>query len=364
MKVLEHDKKRETMKVVPQNIDDLWTLYNVIRRGDRIYARTSREVKADEEAIRPKEGKRVAMSLGLRVEDVSLHRYSEKLRAHGIIIEAPDEFGLLGSHHTIDIALDKPVTICKEEWLSHDIERIERASREEGSPIIVVSIDDENGCVALLRQHGIEVKAEIAARLPGKREVDKREAALARYFDSIMKELVRVWEEGHGLVALIGPGFLKEVFAKYVRERRQDVFKDVSAVRTVGNGGVAGVEEAVRSGVLDAVAKKMRMIEDTRAVGEFLSRLASRRRDVTYGVGEVKRAAGYGAVELLLVADALLREADDEDRRGMEGIMRDVEKARGEVMIVSAEHEAGQEILSLGGMAALLRFPVDSSSPS
>jgi len=362
MKVLEHDRKRGTMKVVSQNIDDLWTLYNVIRKGDLIYARTSREVKAEEEVIRPTKGKRVAMSLGLRVEYVSLHRYSEKLRAHGIIIEAPDEFGLLGSHHTIEIALDKPVTICKEEWLSYDIERIERASQEEVSPIIVVSIDDENGCVALLHQHGIEAKAEIAARLPGKREADKREAALARYFDSVMKELVRVWEEGHGLIAVIGPGFLKEVFAKYVRERRQDIFKDVSAVMTVGNGGVAGVNEAVRSGVLDAVAKKTRMIEETRVVGEFLSRLASRRGDITYGVEEVRKATGYGAVKLLLVSDALLREADDEDRRGMDSIMRDVEKARGKVMIVSAEHEAGQELLSLGGMAALLRFRVDSSS--
>jgi protein pelota len=76
----------------------------------------------------------------------------------------------------------------------------------------------------------------------------------------------------------------------------------------------------------------------------------------------VKEAASYGAVDLLLVADALLREADDEYRREMEGIMRDVEKTRGKVMIVSDEHEAGQELMSLGGMAALLRFPVNSSS--
>ncbi len=363
MKVLERDEKRGTMKVVPQSIDDLWTLYNVIRRGDLIHARTSREVKAEEEAIRPTKGKRVAMSLTLRVEDVSLHSYSEKLRVHGIITEAPDEFGLLGSHHTVEVALDKPVTVCKEEWLSHDIERIERASQEEGNPIIVVSIDDEAGCVVLLRQHGIEVKAEIAAHLPGKLEADKRETALARYFDSLLKELVRVWESGHSLIALIGPGFLKEVFAKYVRERRQDIFKDVSAVRTVGNGGVAGVEEAVRSGVLDAVAKKTRMIEETRAVGLFLSRLSSRRRDITYGVEDVRKAVSYGAVELLLVSDALLREAGDEDRRAMEGMMREVEKARGKVMLVSAEHEAGQELLGLGGVAALLRFPIDSSSP-
>ena len=161
------------------------------------------------------------------------------------------------------------------------------------------------------------------------------------------------------MVAIIGPGFLKEVFSKYVRERRRDIVKDISAVVTVGNGGIAGVEEAVRSGVLDAVAKKTRMIEETRVVGQFLSRLASRRIDIAYGLEDVRRAASYGATEMLLVADALLRSASDESRREIEGVMKEVEKRRGRVMMVSAEHEAGQELMGLGGIAGLLRFPIE-----
>jgi len=358
MKVLGRDEKRGTMRVVPEDIDDLWVLYNVIRGGDHIHARTSREVKVEEEAARPSKGKRIAMSLGIRVERVSFQRDNERLRANGVIIEAPEKFGLMGDHHAINIALGKPVTILKEEWSSYDVERIERASRERSKPIIVVSIDDERGCVALLRQHGIEVKAEIEARLPGKLEAERREAALARYFNSILRELTLAWSGIHGLIALIGPGFLKESFAKHVREKQPDIFKDVSAVRTVGSGGAAGVEEAVRSGVLDVVARKMRVIEETRAVEELLSHLASGRRGVSYGVEEVKKAISYGAVELLLVADALLREADDEERREMENSMREAERMRGEIMIVSAEHEAGKKILSLGGVAALLRFSI------
>ncbi|MFB0522489.1 MAG: hypothetical protein ACETV1_01845, partial [Candidatus Bathyarchaeia archaeon] len=40
----------------------------------------------------------------------------------------------------------------------------------------------------------------------------------------------------------------------------------------------------------------------------------------------------------------------------------EVEERGGEVTIISAEHEAGAKLLSLGGMAALLRFPLAQNS--
>jgi protein pelota len=358
MRVLGYDAKKGSMRVIPENLDDLWTLYNVIRRGDRLYARTSREIKLDVETNRPTKSKRIGISLGIHVDRVSLQRENNRLRAIGPIIEAPEKYGLHGSYHTINVDSGKPITILKEEWHQHDVERVQRAQQGGSGPIIVVSIDDENGCVSLIRQHGIDIKAEIPAKLPGKLEVDKRTRAITRYFESLLKDLILVWSENRGLIAIIGPGFLKERFSRYVRDNRSDVHGDVSAVRAVGSGGVAGVEEAVRSGVLDVVAKKMRMIEETRVVEELLSRLASQQGKVSYGLEDVTKAVTYGSVELLLIADALLREANDEERRELEECMKDVEKMRGRVMTVSSEHEAGRQLLNLGGVAALLRFRI------
>ncbi|MFQ6077068.1 MAG: hypothetical protein ACE5Z5_13225 [Candidatus Bathyarchaeia archaeon] len=42
----------------------------------------------------------------------------------------------------------------------------------------------------------------------------------------------------------------------------------------------------------------------------------------------------------------------------MEKLMKEVEEKGGRITIVSTEHEAGTKLLSLGGVAALLRFPV------
>lgn len=358
MKILNYNKKRSSIRLVPENVDDLWLLYNIIRRGDYLFSRTTREIKFKEDGIRPTKGKRIVISLGIDVEKTSFQSDNYRLRANGIIMDAPEKYELRGSHHTINIYLNKPITVHKKEWLSYDYERIKRASQEQRNPIIVVSIDDENGCVAFLRQRGIDVKAEITARLPGKLEADRREAALAKYYSSILKELVLAWNDSHGLIAIIGPGFLKENFMKYFREKQPNIFKDVSAIKNVGTGGLAGIKEALRSRILDVVAKKMRVIEETRVVEDLLSHIATQQMAVTYGIEDVQKAISYGAVELLLVADILLRKANDEEGSNFEKFMVDVEKMGGKVMIICTEHEAGKKLLSLGGIAALLRFKI------
>ncbi len=95
-----------------------------------------------------------------------------------------------------------------------------------------------------------------------------------------------------------------------------------------------------------------------KVIEELLARLARGKNDTNYGFIEVEKAVNYGAVERLLVADSSLRETTDENRRIMEKLMKNVEDARGTVMVISTEHEAGTKLLSLGGIAALLRFPL------
>jgi protein pelota len=55
----------------------------------------------------------------------------------------------------------------------------------------------------------------------------------------------------------------------------------------------------------------------------------------------------------------MLRESSDEKRSELEKIMLEVEKKAGKITVVSTEHEAGDKLEGLGGVAAILRFPVD-----
>ncbi len=358
MKVMKRGLKKGIVKVVPERLDDLWHLYNIITKGDEVHARTTRDKKIEERYARPKKGRRVSVFLGVRVQKVLWDQTLNRLRIHGIVCKAPEKLDVTGSHHSINVTLNKPITIVKTRWLKHQIDRLKRASQAKVTPLIVVSMDDEEYCVAVLRQYGIDVKAEKKTRLPGKLEAEKRTKATREFFKKALKALREVWMRIHSPIVVIGPGFVKNNFVKYINSVSSDVTGAVIDVKGVNSGGLSGIQEALRSGIFAKALKHVRIAEETRVMEEVLTRLGRGRLDVTYGLGEVEKANTYGAIEKLLLADVTLREASDEDRTDLEKVIREVEEKGGEVTIISAEHEAGAKLLSLGGIAALLRFPL------
>ncbi len=343
---------------MPKTLDDLWHLYNIIYKGDLVFMRTTREVKTDAEYSRPQKGKRVSVFLGIQVENLVWDRSLNRLRIRGRIHEAPEDVAGKGTHHTLNIEVNKPITIVKEEWSKHQIDRLERAKRFETPPVIVVSIDNEEYCIAMIRQYGVDVRVESKANLPGKLEAEKRATAIQGYFKETIKALRELWKSSHCSIVIIGVGFAKNQFAKYVENEAPDIAQAVVGVKSVNSSGLAGIHEALRSGILETALKNIRISEETGIIEAMLSRLGKEKGDVTYGLEHVEKAGSFGAIETLLVADFTIRDASDKKRLELEKLMRGVEEKGGKIVVVSAEHEAGQKLLALGGVAALLRFPI------
>ncbi len=357
MKILDINLKKGIVKVIPEYADDFWHLYNVIYEGDQVYAFTTREKKPDEKFARPGRGERVSVFLGVKAQTVAWDRLLGKLRIHGIICEAP-EIVPTGAYHTISISAHQPLTIVKDHWASHELDRLKRASRTSEKPIVIVSIDDEGYAVATTAQYGVDVRIEETVKLPGKLEAEKRGDAVKGYFKKTTDSLRKVWMENRSPIVIVGVGFVKNDYAKYLRNEASDVAQSVIDVKSVNNGGSAGIHEALRSGVLLKTLKQLRVAEESEVIEEILKRLGKGESNVTYGLKEVERAAKMGAVEKLAVADTTLRESDDKTRLSLEDIMREAERKRGEVMVISTEHEAGAKLISLGGVAATLRFGI------
>lgn len=355
MKILEKNLKKSYVKVIPETMDDFWHLYNIIYKNDEVYARTTREVKPNEKYARPGRGERVSVFLGVKVETVNWDKLLGRLRIHGTICEAPETVPA-GAHHTISIALNMPVTIVKKEWARHHLERLERASRTSEKPMIVVSIDDEGYAIAKTAQYGVEERIEERMKLPGKLEAEKRTTALKEYFKRVLDSLRQIWMMTHDSIVIIGAGFVKDDFARFLENEATDIAKSVLDVKSVNNGGIAGIHEALRSGVLLKAMKRLRIAEETEIVEEILRRLGKDESTVAYGVEEVEKAAKLGAVEKLIMADSMLRESSDEKRLLMEEIMKEVERKGGGIMVISTEHEAGEKLNALGGISAILRF--------
>ena len=355
LRILEVNSKKEYVKVIPETFDDFWHLYNIIYKGDQVYARTTREVKTDEKYARSSRGERVPVFLGVNVQEVSWDKFLGRLRVHGTIVEATD-VAPAGAHHTLNITLNTPLTIVKKEWPKHHLDRLKRAGASSEKTIIILSIDDEGYAIATTAQYGIEEKVEERIKLPGKLEAEKRSAAFNEYFRKVLNSLRQIWTPARSPFVVIGVGYVKNDFAKFLENEAGDMAKSVVDVKSVNNGGVAGIYEAFRSGILLKTMKQMRIAEETEVVEELLRRLGKDETNVAYGFDVVKKATSLGAVEKLILADSLLRDSDDQQRLQLEELMKEVEDKKGAIIVVSTEHEAGKKLTALHGVAALLRF--------
>jgi protein pelota len=356
LKIIERNLHQGFVKVVPDSPDDLWHLYNVIYKGDAVYSMSSRAIKSDTETSRPKSGERVSAYMGVRVESVGWDKFLGKLRVHGLICHAPDIIPE-GAHHTLSIALNQPMTIVKPEWPKHLLDRLEKASETE-KPMLILSIDDEGFAIAETKQYGYETRVEQRMRLPGKQDADKRVEATKGYFHLALDCLKKLWTTNHNPVVIIGAGYVKTDFVRYLNDEASDLAKSIVDVKSVNNGGTAGIDEALRSGVLLKAAHQLRIVDETEIIEEVMKRLGKGEGTVTYGLIDVENAINMGAVEKLVLADTTLRDANEPQRLKLEALMHEVERRRAGVTVISTEHEAGSKLLSLGGIAALLRFPL------
>ncbi|WP_455368957.1 mRNA surveillance protein pelota [[Eubacterium] cellulosolvens] len=353
MRIISEDLKHGTIQVNIQNLDDLWILYNVIKKDDLVYSRTTREVKTDE-VSRPS-SRRVSATFGLKVEKIYFDKDLVRLRIHGIVADAPDKFGILGSHHTFSLLEDSVVKIIKERWAKHELESMRKASKNE-MPVIIVAIDNDECAIGISRMSGVDIKLEIKSHLPGKREAEKRDQALIKYFSVITEPLTRIHDTCEAKILIVGPGFTKEYFMKFLKNNNSKLIQEVVAIKSVSNGGAAGVYEAIRVGLVGNVMKGARTMNELKLVEEVLARLGASRGDVSYGIDEVYLDASSGAVETVLVCDEILRGAENQEQLSLEKTLRMIEENQGKVVIISMGHEGGRKLESLGGMAALLRY--------
>lgn len=364
MKIVAKKLKTGKIVVVPEDMDDLWHLYNVILPGDQVAARTVRRVRRDSgDTSRPDKGERRRMFIRLIVEEVALHKYSNRLRVKGKILEGPEDFVSTGTYHTINIEPTLKVEIIKERWPNLLIRRLQDAASRKGQRLIVIAVEEGQASIGIIDDSGIDVRVEIHGTSRGKYgKYIQTVETMDQMFSGISLQLQELLERlpENTRVVIVGPGSTKEKLAEYLKSK-VPTSKGRVLFEHVSTGTVAGIYEALNRGIVERIASEIRLNREIHLMGEVMKHLGKDTGKTAYGWDDIVRAVQFGAVETLLVLDKLFREAQPDYRRKLENVMRQVEKQAGSLEIFSADHEAGKQLEGLGGLAALLRFKLPNS---
>lgn len=355
MKILHQDPKEGKIKVKVETLDDLWHLYHIVEEGDIVYAKTLRKQSQRSDSLRPEKVEAIPVFLGVKAEKINFHKFANALRITGPIVYTSRDEVPLGKYHTIAVEENSTITIQKERWKRHQLERLEEAVKaSQRAKVMIVVIDDGEADLAVVREYGVEIIANITRNLGGKRYNADRESEEKKFFHELAKTMLDVMERENVDKAIVaGPGFTKENFYKFLSENYPELAKKV-VLEDTSVTGRTGIYEVIRRGTVDRVYHENRVAKEIQLVEKVIEEI-SKNGLVAYGLKEVEEAANYGAIETLLVLDELLK---GEHKEKIEEIMEFVRTTRGEIVIVSSEHEGGEKLKALGGIAALLRYKV------
>ncbi len=342
MQIVKIDRKAGWFEAIPDSFDDLWHLEKVIEPGDIVSGTTERKIKPRTEG---EKAFKQLVYVELSVEKAVFHEGTNQLRIQGEVVAAkPEELVPLKVHHTLEAEVGKKIKVQKKALKQFHIDRLERAKASGGrEKVLLIVMDDEEAELAFLKDTGLESRGRIIAQREGKMFKAEKGKGSA-YFDEL---LGKISELGAQKMVVAGPGFEKQKFEKFLKEKApkmQAVFESTNSV------GITGLNELVKSGKIDEIIEGFHSVEEAKAVEKILSSVSSGLAAI--GLKEVEEAVGAGAAEEIVVSENMLYSKRNET----ESILDKAEQYKAKVRFVDPKSDAGKQLEGMGGIAAVLRY--------
>jgi protein pelota len=352
MKILKREPTLWRLRI--ESEDDLWTLSHLARSGLHLGMLGERrdQTTSGEEGGRAKVAERKKMWIRLSIVTTEYHPFSDLLRVHGIIDEAKFDVGL---HHTHVIEVRDEVELTATTAFSpadHELLRQSgKAAQQVNIALAVVETDEI--VLFYITPRGLKEGATWTMRGGGKRGDIKQSSSIAATFRANVIKAVRASLGESTPLLLCGPGHARDALLNDFKASGDTRFFKSIATSMAGR---AGANELLRDGLAGDLLSEYAITKETTLLDEAWKRLSTNGA-VAYGQQDLMRAMEEGAIETLLITANLLRSPDDliggVQWSTWVGGLSDI---GAELVQCSSDHDAGQELVGMGGAIALLRY--------
>ncbi|GKZ32891.1 translation factor pelota [Aspergillus brasiliensis] len=386
-----------TVTLCPEEPEDMWHAYNLIRPNDLLRASAIRRVTTTQETGSTSSA-RVHLTLVIRVKNLDFDPQSSQLHVSGTIVNETAHTKI-GQHHTLDLELNRNFTLEKEVgadgegvgWDSIAVQMLKDAVDEGGqrrAEAVAVVMQEGLAHICFIGQFQTILKQKVEMSVPRKRhgggDHDKAwgvgKQGMSKFFQVTLDTLLRQLEfntnsasltssEAVRPVLLASPGFVASGFQKYIQSQASTstpalkrLLPSIVVVHSA-SGYLHSLAEVLQSPAVKTILADTKYARETKLMDDFLDQLRKETNKATYGPREVEFAVDQGAVGrgggVLIISNRLFRSQDVAERKRWVSLVdrvRDVEG--GEVRVLSSDHESGRRLDGLGGVAALLTFPI------
>ena len=359
----------------PEEPEDMWFTYNLIREGDLLRASAIRRVTT-ESATGSTSSTRVHMNLAISVTALDFDMQAAQLHVSGRIVEET-KYTKVGQFHTLDLELNRNFTLEKKDGWDTVAKALVREACDpvKSADVWAVVMQEGLANIAVLTGHRTVHRQKIEMMVPKKRGTGRQsdhDKGMEKFFQTTLDTLLRHIDLSEPKpILLASPGFTAQGFLKHlmdfaIRTGNKALLAQKSnfIVAHSASGYMHSLDEILRSPEVLARLKDTKYARETRLMDEFKAMLRRDDGKAWYGPKEVEQAVEKGAVGrgggVILISDTLFRAQDINERKRWVRLVdkvRDVEG--GEVRILSGTHDSGKQLEGLGGIATILTFPLE-----
>ncbi|KAJ2724998.1 Translation factor pelota [Coemansia sp. Benny D115] len=370
MKLVKKDIEKDQsgyVRLIPEEPEDMWHLYNLIQKGDELQASTIRGVKS-ETSTGSVSTDRVRLKLTISIEDVFFDVQAGALRINGRNVAENKHVGI-GQYHTLDLEMNQPFTLTKPEWDMISLQRVADACDiTRQADVAAVTMQEGLAVVCLLTQYMTVVRQRIEAPIPRKRKgsTTNYEKGVQRFYEQIYRAIKQHIDFNVVKVVILGsPGFVKDQFYEYmlaeaVKTDDKVIMENKAKFMLVhtSSGHKGALEEVMRDPQTKARLADTKATQEVKAMDDFYQMLNNNPDRAFYGYDDVRKAADNGAIGTLMVTDELFRAADIATRKKYIRLVEDAKATNADILIFSSLHVSGEQLQQLTGVAAILNFPL------
>jgi protein pelota len=355
--------------------EDMWHANNLITAGDVVHAPALRKVTT-KTATGSTIGKSVRTSLSIRVKSTFFDPHASELKVSGTVVSENDWVSV-GQHHTITLKYEKAdikYTIWKSAgWDSVALQALKEALSEDRPEAIAAVVMQEGlANICLITEFRTIIKQRIDSPIPKKRTTTAKDpsAATTSFYNKILRSLRHHIDFSIPRTLLLAsPGFAAADFREFMQSEAsrtgdkslQRIAKEAVVVQS-STGHVHSLNEVLKSTKVKKILEEAKFSTEASLMDQFYDRLRKDDGRAWYGTKPVEKAVAEGAVGrgggVLFVNNGFFRSMDVATRKKYVALVDKVKGDGGEVRLLSSDHESGKRLESLGGIAAILTYPI------
>lgn len=327
------------LKLLPNNLNDIYELSKLIKEGDRISSFTTRKVSLDG----GKTQKKISLRLEIKIESLDADLVTGIIYAKGKT-SCENEHVRIGSYHTLDIVLGENFVLNKSKWTSQDMNILKNCTKKEPELCFII-IYDKECVVSVMSRNDTKIIYKVESK--------------PKNFKDIAKVIIKLKGDVSNFIIASTSEIRNELQKVIVGEdaslgKNISVFKLPSEYKNVANNKI--ISNILADPNFSATIKNVKFIDDMRDLQRVFAQIDTNKDCVCVGLKEISEAIEYGAVETLFATDKFCKPITINERIAVDGFIKKIKDLRARVCEIPLSSDVGERLDSYGGIICTLKF--------